>query len=199
MRVIAATNKNLQEAVAAGKFREDLFYRLQIVPIVMPPLRERAEDIPLLVENFLEHFAAKHKRRRKTMSADAMQLCQRFPVAGQCAAVAQYDRAGGDHACAAATIEVADLPDFLRAHDQNADHVHRAAWHAAGGGGEVAHPPDAHARHEQPRGSRQSARHQPARAAIQAQGVWVAQRIIERREVVVIRLILSPTGISQKV
>ena len=86
--MIAATNKKLQEAVAAGKFREDLLYRLQIVPIAIPPLRERAEDIPLLIESFLEHFTAKHKRRRKKLSAEALQLCQRFPWPGnvrQCA------------------------------------------------------------------------------------------------------------------
>ena len=82
VRVIAATNKKLGDAVAQGKFREDLFYRLQIVPIVMPPLRERAEDIPLLIERFFEQFAAKHKRRRKRMSAGALQLCQRFPWPG---------------------------------------------------------------------------------------------------------------------
>src|SRR5262249_48074876 len=82
VRAVAATNKKLHEAVAAGKFREDLFYRLQIVPISVPPLRERAEDIPLLIESFFEHFIAKHKRRHKTMATEAIQLCQRFPWPG---------------------------------------------------------------------------------------------------------------------
>src|ERR1035437_2751834 len=82
VRVIAATNKHLQETVTAGKFREDLFYRLQILPIQIPPLRARAEDIPVLIEDSLEHFVAKHKRQRKKMSAEAMQLCQRFPWPG---------------------------------------------------------------------------------------------------------------------
>ena len=82
VRIIAASNKNLPAAVAEGKFREDLFYRLNVVPIVMPPLRERTEDIPLLIEKFLDGFAAKHKRGRKRMSPEAMQLCQRFPWPG---------------------------------------------------------------------------------------------------------------------
>src|SRR5581483_41631 len=82
VRVLAATNKKLQETVAAGKFREDLFYRLQIVPIVLPQLRDRAEDIPLLVETFLEHFAARHKRKQKRLSAEAMQVFQRYPWPG---------------------------------------------------------------------------------------------------------------------
>jgi len=119
VRVVAATNKNLQEAVAAGKFREDLLYRLQIVPIALPPLRDRAEDIPLLIESFLEHFTTKHKRRRKKLSAEALQLCQRFPWPGN---VRQLRNMTERFVITVknATIELGDLPEFLRAHDRNA-------------------------------------------------------------------------------
>jgi DNA-binding NtrC family response regulator len=119
VRVIAATNKKLQEAVSAGRFREDLFYRLQIVPITVPPLRERAEDIPLLIEDFLEHFTAKHKRRRKEMSMEAAQLCQRFPWPGNVRQLRNMiERVVITHRDV--VINVSDLPDFLRAHDQSA-------------------------------------------------------------------------------
>ncbi len=82
VRVVAATNKNLLEAVAAGKFREDLYYRLHVIPITVPPLRERADDIPLLIEAFLVRFCAKHHRRVKRLTPEAMRLCQRFPWPG---------------------------------------------------------------------------------------------------------------------
>jgi transcriptional regulator with PAS, ATPase and Fis domain len=118
VRVIAATNKKLQERVTAGKFREDLFYRLQIVPIAMPPLRERAEDIPLLVERFFEHFTAKHKRRRKLFSSEALQLCQRFPWPGNVRQLRNtIERVV--ITCRKSIVDVADLPDFLRQHDQS--------------------------------------------------------------------------------
>ncbi len=118
VRVIAATNKQLQETMKLGKFREDLFYRLQILPIQIPPLRDRAEDIPVLIADFLEHFVAKHKRRRKEMSVEAMQLCQRFPWPGNVRQLRNMiERLVITHRNA--TIEVADLPDFLRAHDQS--------------------------------------------------------------------------------
>ncbi|HWX21411.1 MAG TPA: sigma-54 dependent transcriptional regulator [Candidatus Binatia bacterium] len=117
VRVIAATNKKLQEAVKEGKFREDLFYRLQIVPIVMPPLRERGEDIPLLIERFFEHFTAKHKRRRKRMSAEALQLCQRFPWPGN---VRQLRNVVERLVitCREPVVDVLHLPDFLRDYDR---------------------------------------------------------------------------------
>ena len=119
VRVVAATNKNLQEAVAAGKFREDLLYRLQIVPIAIAPLRERAEDIPLLVESFLEHFTTKHKRRRKKLSAEALQLCQRFPWPGNVRQLRNtIERLV--ITCKNATIDAHDLPQFLIEHDRNA-------------------------------------------------------------------------------
>jgi DNA-binding NtrC family response regulator len=118
VRIITATNKRLQESVREGKFREDLLYRLQIVPIVMPPLRDRAEDIPLLIERFFEHFVTKHKRRRKRMSAEALQLCQRFPWPGNVRQLRNtIERLV--ITCREAVVDVAHLPDFLRAYDQN--------------------------------------------------------------------------------
>jgi DNA-binding NtrC family response regulator len=118
VRVIAATNKNLQEAVNNGRFREDLFYRLQIVPVLMPPLRERAEDIPLLVESFFQHFTAKHKRRRKRMSSEALKLCQRFPWPGNVRQLRNtIERLV--ITCREPVVEVPHLPDFLREHDRN--------------------------------------------------------------------------------
>lgn len=118
VRIIAATNKRLQQAVAEDRFREDLFYRLQIVPIVMPPLRDRAEDIPLLVETFFDHFCAKHKRRRKRLTPDALALCQRFSWPGN---VRQLRNTVERLVitCRDADIRPEDLPDFLRDHDKN--------------------------------------------------------------------------------
>ncbi len=76
-RIIAATNKDLEaEAVTGGAFREDLFYRLNIVSVTMPPLRERAEDIAPLVKSFTEHFCTKHRRRPKKFKPEVLSLFQ---------------------------------------------------------------------------------------------------------------------------
>jgi len=72
IRVLAATNKNLEEAVASGEFREDLFYRLNVVRLDMPPLRERREDIPILAAHFLERYAAENAKPFKGFSPEAV-------------------------------------------------------------------------------------------------------------------------------
>jgi two-component system, NtrC family, response regulator PilR len=76
VRVITATNQDLPKLVDLGKFREDLFYRINVLSIQLPSLRDRAEDIPLLAEHFLEHFATQMGKPVRTISADAMRLLQ---------------------------------------------------------------------------------------------------------------------------
>ena len=73
LRVVAATNKNLEEEIERGNFREDLFYRLNVIPFVVPPLRERLEDIPLLADHFLKEFTTAYGRKPKELTPEAYQ------------------------------------------------------------------------------------------------------------------------------
>ena len=82
VRVIAATNRNLQAATAAGTFRSDLFYRLNVFPIEMPPLRERKEDIPSLVEYFIDRYARKLGKNIRGVSSRTLELFQSCPWPG---------------------------------------------------------------------------------------------------------------------
>ncbi|NOY07412.1 MAG: PAS domain-containing protein [Spirochaetes bacterium] len=77
-RIIAATNKNLEEEVKTGNFREDLFYRINIVPIRIPPLRERKEDIPLIIDNFIHHFNTIYKSKIRGISQKALSLLVQY-------------------------------------------------------------------------------------------------------------------------
>ncbi|MCC7153566.1 MAG: sigma-54-dependent Fis family transcriptional regulator [Bryobacterales bacterium] len=74
VRVIAATNKNLEEEIERGNFREDLFYRLNVIPFAVPPLRERVEDIPQLADYFLREFTTAYGRRPKELASEACQV-----------------------------------------------------------------------------------------------------------------------------
>ena len=82
VRVIAASNKNLEEEIQKGTFREDLFYRLNVIPFEVPPLRERREDIPILANHFLRLFSEEYGRREKSLSPEAMQLLLQHPWPG---------------------------------------------------------------------------------------------------------------------
>jgi two-component system nitrogen regulation response regulator NtrX len=77
VRVIAATNKNLEEEIEAGTFREDLFFRLSVIPITVPPLRERREDIPLLVRHFADLFSRDNNRRPQRFTPGALEYLQK--------------------------------------------------------------------------------------------------------------------------
>ena len=82
VRVIAATNRNLQAAIAAGTFRSDLFYRLNVFPIDMPPLRERREDIPVLVEYFVDYCARKVGKNIQGITKESLDLLRSYPWPG---------------------------------------------------------------------------------------------------------------------
>ena len=77
VRVIAATNKNLEESIQRGEFREDLFFRLNVIPIIVPPLRERREDIPQLVQHFAKRMAEEHNLKLKRLDSRTMDALQR--------------------------------------------------------------------------------------------------------------------------
>ncbi len=113
VRLVAATNKNLAELVEAGKFREDLFFRLSVVPIEMPPLRARKEDIPLLVQAFSRQFSTENGKPVREFTAEAMQAILRYDWPGN---VRQL-RTTVEHGVVMATgpkITLRDLPHDIR-------------------------------------------------------------------------------------
>ncbi|MFN4012595.1 MAG: sigma-54 interaction domain-containing protein, partial [Aquificaceae bacterium] len=82
IRIIASTNKNLKELIRQGQFREDLYYRLSVIRIHLPPLRDRKEDIPMLVSHFIEKYSRKYSRRIKGISSEAVRLLLSYDFPG---------------------------------------------------------------------------------------------------------------------
>ena len=112
LRILAATNKDLLQEVKAGTFREDLFYRLNVIPILLPPLRNRGNDIPLLSRHFLKRYAVEQGKDVKEFSSDAMRLLLDYSWPGN---VRELENAV-EHATVLARdnrIEVTDLPAML--------------------------------------------------------------------------------------
>src|SRR5918911_407064 len=113
VRVIAATNKNLEEEIEKGRFREDLYFRLAVIPIFVPPLRDRPEDIPLLVRHFMEYFSRENNTRPKRIAQAALDALQRYRWKGNIRELRNtVERmiimTPGD------TIDLADVPEVVR-------------------------------------------------------------------------------------
>jgi len=81
-RLIVASNKDLEKEIEKGNFREDLYFRLNVIPIEVPPLRDRYEDIPILVETFMAKFVGQHQREPKTLTPEAMELLAAYSWPG---------------------------------------------------------------------------------------------------------------------
>src|SRR5690242_15132688 len=113
VRVIAATNKNLEEEIERGRFREDLYFRLAVIPIFVPPLRDRSGDIPLLVRYYIEQLSRDSNARPKRITQAALEALQRYRWKGNIRELRNtVERliimSAGD------TIDAADLPDIVR-------------------------------------------------------------------------------------
>jgi two-component system response regulator AtoC len=114
VRLITATNKNLEEQIKAGKFREDLFFRLAVVPIVLPPLRDRAGDIPLLAKTFLKEFAAENDKNVNDFTPEALEALMNYAWPGNVREL----RTAVEHAVVLTRgekIGLRDLPPAMRA------------------------------------------------------------------------------------
>ena len=95
IRIIAATNRNLAKMVADGEFREDLFYRIHVIPVKLPPLRERQDDVQALAEHFVEKYAVRMKKDVKGISGAAMTSLRSYAWPGNVRELRERDRARG--------------------------------------------------------------------------------------------------------
>ena len=125
VRIVAATNKVLEEEIREGRFREDLFYRLNVVPFTVPPLRQRKEDIPLMIDSFLDVFSRREGRERKLIVPEAVALLQEYDWPGNVRELKNIiERLV--IMTPGRTITAAQLPDYLRGEGGRDGSGHRA-------------------------------------------------------------------------
>ena len=118
VRILAATNKDLVSEVKKGSFREDLYYRLNVIPIVLPPLRQRVNDIPLLARSFLKKFTTEQKKNIEDFSPESMRIILEYGWPGN---VRELENSI-EHAVVLAKgsqIETSDLPPVLSSHPES--------------------------------------------------------------------------------
>jgi len=113
VRIIAATNRNLDSMVREGRFRDDLFYRLNVFPIVLPPLRERPEDLPLLADHFLRTYREKNHRAIQSLAPEVLQAFRGYPWPGNIRELENVIERGVI-VCPGDTLTLRDLPENLR-------------------------------------------------------------------------------------
>jgi len=124
-RVLAATNKDVEAAVADGSLRKDLYYRLNVIQIRIPPLRERPEDIPLLARHFVDHFATKHARQVSNISDEARSVLEAWHWPGNVRELENtLERAVV--LCSRDSIEISDLPPPIARARKTPDRLHFA-------------------------------------------------------------------------
>ena len=115
VRVISATNRDLSEMIRQGEFREDLYFRLNVVEVRLPPLRERSEDIPLLVQHFVRRFRTAKRRHIEGIEDEALALLVDYPFPGNIRELENViERAFV--VCQKSLIDVRSLPDYVRQH-----------------------------------------------------------------------------------
>ncbi|NQT39601.1 MAG: sigma-54-dependent Fis family transcriptional regulator [Planctomycetes bacterium] len=129
VRIVAATNSDIRDLVHAGKFREDLYYRLDVIPLQIPSLRERREDIPLLVEHFARHLCQRHQRHIKRFANEAMQVLASHSWPGNIRQIRNLVErlvvtVDGD------VIHAEDLPNEMRTHPRQIEKTLEAAVEA---------------------------------------------------------------------
>lgn len=113
VRIIAATNRNLETMVQQGTFRDDLYYRLHVFPLTIPPLRERLEDLPQLAEFFLKRFREKYQRPVKALAPEVLQAYRRYSWPGNIREL-ENTTERGVILCQGETLNLADLPPQLQ-------------------------------------------------------------------------------------